>query len=87
MPDLLPWMESADAKFSRAREHLDILNLKSSAFFESTKRIFQRMTNEQRAWIVYHIQDSFPPVRLGVLLGECLCNRWSALDNLICGLI
>jgi hypothetical protein len=28
-----------------------------------------------------------PPIRLGVLLGECVFNIRSALDNLVCGLI
>jgi hypothetical protein len=56
-------------------------------FFESTKRNFILKSNGQEAWIVHHIEGSIPPIRLGVLLGECVFNIRSALDNLVCGLI
>lgn len=80
-------MESADAKMARAKEHLDTLHAEAGAFFKSTKRKFDLMSNEHESWIVHHIEDAIPPIRLGILLGECVFNMRSALDNLVCGLI
>jgi hypothetical protein len=80
-------MESADAKMTRAKEHLDTLHAEAGVFFESTKRNFILKSNGHEAWIVHYIEDSIPPIRLGVLLGECVFNMRSALDNLVCGLI
>jgi hypothetical protein len=87
LPDSLPWMESVDAKMVRAKEHLDTLHAEAGVFFESTKRNFILKSNGQETWIVHYIEDSIPPIRLGVLLGECVFNIRSALDNLVCGLI
>ena len=87
LPDSLPWMESVDAKIARAKEHLDTLHREADAFFETTKRNFVLKTEGRAAWIVYWVDDPFPPIRLGVLLGECVFNMRSALDNLVCGLI
>jgi hypothetical protein len=80
-------MESADAKMARAKEHLDALYAEASVFFETTKRHFILKSSEREAWIVHYIEDSIPPIRLSVLLGECVFNMRSALDNLVCGLI
>jgi len=82
LPDSLPWMESVDAKMVRAKEHLDTLHAEAGVFFESTKRNFILKSNGQEAWIVHYIEGSTPPIRLGVLLGECVFNIRSALDNL-----
>jgi hypothetical protein len=87
VPDSIPWMESVDAKMSRAKEHLDTLYTEARVFFESTRRNFILKSNGQQAWIVHYVEDSIPPIRFGVLLGECVFNMRSALDNLVCGLI
>src|SRR5215831_14913607 len=87
LPDSLPWMESADAKMARAKEHLDTLYAEARVFFESTKRNFILKSNGHKAWIVHYIEDSIPPIRFAVLLGECVFNMRSVLDNLVCGLI
>jgi hypothetical protein len=87
VPESLPWMESVDAKMDRAKEHLDTLYAEAGIFFESTKRHFILKTDGHAVWIVHYIEDSIPPIRLGVLLGECVFNIRSALDNLVCGLI
>jgi hypothetical protein len=80
-------MESVDAKMVRAKEHLDTLHTEAGVFLESTKRNFILKSNGQGAWIVPYIEGSIPPIRLGVLLGECVFNIRSALHNLVCGLI
>lgn len=87
IPDSLPWMESVDAKMARAKEHLDTLYAEAGVFFKGTKRNFILKSNGEKAWIVHYIEGSMPPIRLGVLLGECVFNMRSALDNLVCGLI
>ena len=71
----------------KAKEHLDTLHAEAGIFFESTKRHFILKTDGHAAWIVLYIEDSIPPIRFGVLLGECVFNMRSALDNLVCGLI
>ena len=87
LPHSLPWMESVDAKMGRAKEHLDTLYAEAGVFFKSTKWNFILKSNEHEAWIVAYKDDSIPPIRLSVLLGECVFNIRSALDNLVCGLI
>ncbi len=56
-------------------------------FFESRDPQFILKSNEREAWIVHYIVGGIPPLRLGVLLGECVFQMRSALDNLVCGLI
>jgi hypothetical protein len=80
-------MESVDAKMVRAKEHLDTLHSEAGVFFKSTNRKFIAKSDGRRAWIVHYVENSIPPIRLGVLLGECVFNMRSALDNLVCGLI
>jgi hypothetical protein len=80
-------MESVDAKMVRAREHLNTLHAEARVFFETTTRNFILKSDGREAWIVHYIEGSIPPIRLGVLLGECVFNIRSALDNLVCGLI
>ena len=87
LPDSLHWMESVDAKMARANEHRESLYAEAGVFFEATKRNFILKSNGQEAWLVHYVEDSFPPIRLGVLLGECVFNMRSALDNLVCGLV
>ena len=80
-------MESVDAKIARAKEHLDTLHAEAEEFFERTKRHFILKSNDHEAWIVHYIEGGVPPIRFGILLGECVFNLRSALDNLVCGLI
>jgi hypothetical protein len=80
-------MEGVDAKIARAKEHLDALHAEAGVFFKTTKKNFVLKSNEREAWIVHWVDDPFPPIRLGVLLGECVFNMRSALDNLVCGLV
>ncbi len=87
LPDSLPWMESTDAKIARAKEHLDALFAEASVFFENTNRQFILKSNGKDVWIVHYIEGPNPPIRYGVLLGECVFNLRSALDNLVCGLV
>jgi hypothetical protein len=87
LPDSLPWMDSVDAKMARANEHREALYAESGVWFEGTKRNFILKTNGREAWLVHYVEDSFPPIRLGVLLGECVFNMRSAMDNLVCGLV
>jgi hypothetical protein len=37
-------------------------------------------------WLVVHVADYIPPIRLSILIGECVHNMRSAVDNLVCGL-
>lgn len=89
LPDSLPWMESVDAKIKRAHEHLDVLDKEIAEFVETTRpTIVRKVNNEQtQTWLVFWVDDPFPPIRLSVLIGDCLYNIRSAVDNLVCGLV
>lgn len=82
-------MESFDAKIARAEEHLDILKSEIQDFVKLIKHKAYVKTNpaNNTAWIVYHTLNSSPPIRIGTIIGDCVHNMRSALDNLICGLI
>jgi hypothetical protein len=80
-------MEGVDAKMVRAKEHLDTLYAEARIFFNSSKKNFILKSDGHKVWIVHYIEAATPPMRFGVLLGECVFNIRSALDNLICGLI
>ena len=78
-----------DAKISRAHEHFADLGHATSEFLQATKRNLVLKCNHERTkhWIVYWVDDPYPPLRLSTLVGDCVFNMRSALDNLVCGLI
>jgi hypothetical protein len=82
-------MESVDAKMARAHEHFADLGRATREFHDSTKRNFVLKYDHDREahWIVYWVDDPFPPMRLSTLVGDCVFNMRSALDNLVCGLV
>ncbi len=85
--DSLPWMESVDAKMRRAKEHWNTLQAEELRFAQSVKPQFILDTDHNPVWIVHYMQQAVPPIHLGILLGECVFQLRSALDNLVCGLI
>lgn len=82
-------MESVDAKIARAHEHFADFGRAAREYHDSIKRNFVLKCNHERTehWIVYWVDDPFPPMRLSTLIGDCVFNMRSALDNLVCGLI
>jgi len=88
MPNSLPWMESVDAKMIRAHEHLETLEKEISEYLSTIKPtiVLKTAPKEPWPWLVMWVTDYIPPIRLSVLLGDCVHNMRSALDNLICGL-
>lgn len=82
-------MESVDAKIARAHEHFAELGRATGEYLCSTKRNFVAKCNHDRTshWIVYWVDDPYPPMRMSTLVGDCVFNMRSALDNLVCGLI
>jgi hypothetical protein len=89
LPNSLPWMESVDAKIVRAHELFEVLDKEISEFVETARPHIERMVNQEytETWLVFWVDDPFPPIRLSVLIGDCLHNLRSALDNLVCGLV
>jgi hypothetical protein len=81
-------MESVDAKMVRAHENIEALNREINDWFSTIKiNIILKTTPDQSLpWLVIYASDYIPPVRLSVLVGECVHNMRSAVDNLICGL-
>jgi hypothetical protein len=82
-------MESFDAKIARAEEHLNLIQVEIGQFLKVTEHKTHLKTNpaNNTAWIVYYVVDPNPPIRIGTMVGDCVHNMRSALDNLICGLI
>jgi hypothetical protein len=89
LPNSLPWMESVDAKMIRAHENIFELAREINEWFASiTINIYlKNAPHLPNPWMVAVASDYVPPVRLSVLLGECIHNMRSAVDNLVCGLV
>jgi hypothetical protein len=81
-------MESVDAKMIRAHQHLETLEKEISEYLSTIKPmiVLKTAAKEPWPWLVMWVNDYIPPIRLSVLLGDCVHNMRSALDNLICGL-
>jgi hypothetical protein len=88
LPNSLPWMESVDAKMIRAHENIEALNREINDWFATIKiKMYLKSAPDQLwPWLVIHATDYIPPIRLSILVGECVHNMRSALDNLVCGL-
>jgi hypothetical protein len=88
LPNSLPWMESVDAKMIRAHEHLETLEREIKEYLSTIKVEIVLKTDPAlpNPWLVTWANDYIPPIRLSVLLGDCVHNMRSALDNLVCGL-
>src|SRR5687768_15078261 len=89
LPNSLPWMESVDAKISRAHEHLGVVYDEIRTFLDTTKYNLVIKVDEDRREmsVVYWVEDPHPPIRLSTIIGDCVFNMRAALDNLVCGLI
>jgi hypothetical protein len=76
-------LANARAKLGRADEHLRELRSEIQSFVETEP---YRVVNVERATnldvAVLAVRD-FPPLRLGLILGDILANLRSALDNLV----
>ena len=77
------------AKFNRAKQQFDVLRHEIGAFADqdpkphSSRGYFDTKTWE---WIErFQIREA-PPLRWGVILGDCVHNLRSALDHLVCQL-
>jgi hypothetical protein len=84
----LPWMESADAKIIRAHENIEGIAREINEWCASITihKYIKTAPDQPSPWMVFHANHYIPPVRLSVLLGECVHNMRSAVDNLVCGL-
>jgi hypothetical protein len=77
------------AKFNRAKQQFDVLRHEIGAFSDqdpephSSRGYFDTKTWE---WIERFQVRKAPPLRWGVILGDCVHNLRSALDHLICQL-
>jgi hypothetical protein len=81
-------MESVDAKIDRAEEHFGVFRSELRAFSENcTPNIVLKVNDMGLApYLIFWMDAGEPPIRLSVLLGDCVFNLRSALDNLVCGL-
>jgi hypothetical protein len=82
-------MESVDAKIARARVHLSTFETDVGKFIEQARPRFIRKVDHEstKHWLVFFVEDPYPPIELSVVIGDFLHNLRSALDNLICGLV
>ena len=81
-------MESADAKMIRAHENIEGIGREINEWCASIKVTMDLKTaaDHPLPWLVLHANDYIPPIRISILIGECVHNMRSALDNLVCGL-
>lgn len=86
LPESLPWMEGFDAKIRRAQEHLNAFFQEGRSFVHSTNRFTVPKTDGKSTWLVSVANDAYPPPRLSAIVGDCIFNMRSSLDNLVCGL-
>lgn len=82
-------MESVDAKLRRAKEHFSAFQTDAAKFLEKARPHFIRKVNHEctEHWLVFYVEDPYPPIELSILIGDFLHNLRSALDNLVCGLV
>lgn len=80
-------MESADAKMIRAHENIEGIGREINEWFASIKvnMFLKTAADRPSPWLVVHANDYIPPIRFSVLIGECVHNVRSAVDNLVCG--
>ena len=80
-------LEGVRAKLDRAAEHLTVLDEETAAFFESKPYVVEAEFDADVTEYVFYITPTRqPPLRLGLLLGDCAHNLRSALDHLTCAL-
>ena len=77
------------AKFNRSKQEFDVLRSEIEEFFErDPPPHYSRGYFDPDAWEWierFRVREA-PPLRFGVILGDCLHNLRSALDHLICQL-
>jgi hypothetical protein len=82
-----PTLDGVWAKLDRAAEHLTVLDEETAAFFESKPYVVEsEFEPDVTEYVVYIKPIRQPPLRLGLLLGDCAHNLRSALDHLVCQL-
>jgi hypothetical protein len=81
-------MESVDAKMIRAHEHLEAFSQEAHDYLSALEitMVLKTAPANPFPWLVIWANDYIPPMRLSVLLGDCVHNMRAALDNLVCGL-
>jgi hypothetical protein len=79
----------AVAKINRAKQEFDVLRSEMGEFFnQDPKPHFSRGYFDAKTWEWverFQVREE-PPLRWGVILGDCVHNLRSALDHLICQL-
>jgi hypothetical protein len=69
-------MESADAKMIRAHENIEGIAREINEWFASieVKMYLKNAPDLPEPWLVVHVSDYIPPIRLSTLIGECVHN-------------
>jgi hypothetical protein len=82
-----PSLTHPRAKLDRAAEHLDALHAELRRFSEREPHAVAPDDGLDDGWKVLRFQvKEEPPIQLGLVLGDCIHNLRSALDNLVCQL-
>lgn len=80
--------EAIEEKLKRAREHLKLFEDETETYFHECGNVMEIEVNPKtnRMALCLTIAKPIPP-RLGIIVGDCVHNARSALDNLICALV
>jgi hypothetical protein len=74
-------------KFNRSKEQFDIFRAELDRFVNADPKPYTsvgKFDHDAWEWVErFHVRQDFP-IRLGVLLGDCVHNLRSALDHLAC---
>lgn len=75
-------------KIRRAREHLKLFEDEAGAYFKECGPAMDIKVNPQMTEMFLCLTiEKEPPPRLSVIIGDCVHNARSALDNIICALV
>ena len=76
-------LDGVRLKIIRAQEHLDALDRENKAYMDSDSYeiVYERDGERSRHVYRFHVRQP-PPLRLSILMGDCLYNLRSGLDHL-----
>lgn len=75
-------------RLERAKEHIQLLNTELGWWLKSDPyRFLYKYDRERGEYVAWVEELSRPPVKLGIIIGDCLHNLRSALDNLAYSLL
>ncbi len=83
-------LDGPSLKLARAREHLDALDLEAAAFYNLNPRparVTRYLDSKDGCYVFGMEVFAYPPVHLGLIVGDACHNMRASLDHLACLLV